>query len=325
MNNKTKHIPVLLNEVIELLAPQTGGIYVDATLGGGGHFERMIETAGDNAKTTFIGFDHDKKAIQRVQDQLKLKFGREFTKIRENIYELVTDKDRILLINSNFENISKELDLIGIDKVDGIVADLGTSQDQLEDTERGFSFIESGPLDMRMDNRLGVKASDLLKVLSKQELFKLFNNLADLGQEGRQIVDAIVSTREEKEIETTDDLRKIINRAVPLKSVGSRTEGIGNKRNLEARVFQALRIAVNHELFSLQQFLPQAYETLSSSGKLIIISFHSGEDRIVKHYFKDLINQKKADYLEKLLIPSPSEIRLNTRSSSAKLRAVIKK
>lgn len=327
MNKVTRHVPVLLKEVLSTISPKAGGVYVDATLGGGGHFFSLLNAIPENTnpRSVYIGFDHDESAVRRIIRQIEVDFKERFTNTRENVYELTTPSKRILLINKNFETLSEELALSKIYKVDGIIADLGTSQDQLDDLTRGFSFLETGSLDMRMDSKLQIKASDLLKILTRQELIKLFNNLADIkGKEGEWIVEEIMKAREHGDIKTTDELKKIITRAVPLKSVGSRTKGIRNRRNLEARVFQALRIAVNHELDSLQQFLPQAFETLEAFGVLVVISFHSGEDRIVKHYVRSLVEQEVADYVHKLVRPSISEIKYNAKSSSARLRAIRK-
>ena len=307
---QTKHVPVMLEEAIDLMDPKEGGVYVDSTLGGGGHFLKLIERA---KKGIFIGIDQDQEAIDRVASQLD---------------QQKSEHQKVILKQSNFENIAEILKEAGVKKVDAILADLGTSQDQLEAEGRGFSFLLDEPLDMRMDMSTTVTAADLLNGLSRRELIELFNKLADLYGISNKLVEKIVTVRQERPILTTKQLTDLIRQAVQkstrTNSVGSlmKTPKYGDK--LEARVFQALRIAVNHELYSLKQFLPKAFETLDANGKLVVISFHSGEDRIVKDFFKEKVNQKQAIFIEKLLLPGADEIVANQRSSSAKLRVIQK-
>ncbi|KKQ34558.1 MAG: Ribosomal RNA small subunit methyltransferase H 1 [candidate division WS6 bacterium GW2011_GWA2_37_6] len=352
----TKHIPVLKKEVMELIKQRPGGVLVDATLGGAGHFTAIVEEflKGDRSsengdqgkqslKTTFIGIDQDEKATNRFANYLE-KTGnwQQENKEKDECTRRFLHKEQnveINLINENFENLDSILKNLGVRKTDFVLADLGTSQDQLEEEGRGFSFLRDEPLDMRMDKKLQVTAADLINGLSKKELIELFNKLADLQSVSFKLVKQIVEHRKYEPILTTKQLVELIRQAVHghtarFKSVGSlasegssktylsKTPKYGDK--LEARVFQTLRIAVNHELGSLRRFLPKAFETLNANGKLVIISFHSGEDRIVKDYFRDKVNKQKAEQLEKLLLPSAVEIQENKRSSSARLRAIQK-
>jgi len=291
---KSKHIPVLSKEVTAIIQPKKGGVYVDATLGGGGHLKMLIDNLeGKSRKVTkFIALDQDEEAIERFVDPDK-----------ENI--------EIQLFNENFEDLKKVLEKAKIKKIDGILADLGTSQDQIEGKARGFSFQRDEPLDMRMDKDAKVTAADLVNGLNAQELINLFTRLSDLGDVARKLAKGIIKEREKQPILTTKQLVNVIHQAV-------------HRAQLEARVFQALRIAVNHELDSLRHFLPQAFETLDAKGKFVVISFHSGEDRLVKKYFKELVREKKAKYLAELISPSSEEIIKNSRSSSAKLRSIEK-
>ncbi len=317
---KTKHISVLKHEIIKYLNVKDGGVYIDATLGGGGHFvqiiEKLIETDTD---TKLIGLDQDRSAIERTVLMLEEKYDLKF----ENYSKAIIGKLEIILVNENFENLERILDELKIAKVDGIIADLGTSQDQIEDETRGFSYRFDSVLDMRMSENLKVKASDLINVLEKKEMMKLFTNLGDFNfKEATVLTNLIIKRRNIKPVEMTSELVEIINQAVHSLSIGSRTRQ--KKGNLEARVFQALRIAVNHEYHALKQFLPQAFEALKAQGRLAIISFHSGEDRIVKNYTKSLINTKRARYVKELIRPDVIELKRNPRSESAKLRIIEK-
>ncbi|MBD3280168.1 16S rRNA (cytosine(1402)-N(4))-methyltransferase RsmH [Candidatus Dojkabacteria bacterium] len=308
---KTKHISVLPKEVLEYLKPEAGEVIVDATLGGGGHFEAMIiEVLKQNSsqKTAFVGIDKDEKAIERYRENSEL-------------LKQLEDDDliEIHLIHSSFSELEGVLENLQFKKVDKILADLGTSQDQLEDQERGFSIKGDAKLDMRMDANSRVTAADLLNGLTEKELVKLFNELADLRGFSRRFVRKIIQYRKKQPILTTKELKKLIYQALSAQNRrGSRTS------SLEARVFQALRIAVNQELYSLTRFLPQAFEALSFEGRLGVISFHSGEDRIVKNFFRERKKVGEATVIDKLIEPSESEIAANSRSSSAKMRVLRK-
>lgn len=318
--NKTKHIPVLKAEINELINPELVNVYVDLTLGGGGHFLSLLNRIDDDKPRILVGVDQDQAAIERMKERLEGKLGLKFQD--NGVLKTTIDQTQIILINSNFENLADILEKLEISDVSTILVDLGTSQDQIEDEERGFSFMKEAPLDMRMSEGLAVKASDLINGLTKSELVKLFNKLSDFSlNQARKLANAIVERRKQSPIQTTFELKRIINQVMLSKRIGSRQ---GKHRNYEARVFQALRIAVNHELHALQQLLPQAFEALEAGGRLIVISFHSGEDRIVKHYFKNISKEGKARFIEKLLKPTPGEIAQNPRSSSSKLRAIEK-
>lgn len=309
-NKQTKHIPVLLKESINSLDVKPGGTYIDATLGGAGHTNEILNRMKDEG--TLIVFDQDQKAVKRFEADLKL-----------NNYKNSSDtkwekgKQTVFVINKNFSKIDEVVVEVDVEKVDGVLADIGMSSDQLSDNKKGFSFLEDGELDMRMNEDLQVKASDLLNVLYVGELEKLFKNLSDISF-AKDLAKEVVKQREIQPFELTSDLRNLVQKIVPFHV---RT---GANKNPEAKVFQALRIAVNDELSSLRSFLPLAFETLNLRGRLSIITFHSGEDRIVKNIFRDLVNNGKAKYVHKFIRPSEEELRKNTKSRSSKLRAIEK-
>lgn len=288
------HIPVLLNEVIELLDITPGGKYIDATLGGGGHSFTILELGGE-----VLGLDVDQEALNYVADKVKS----EESKIKNN---------EPVLVRGNFKDIEKIAREHGFDNVSGIVFDLGVSSHQFDTPERGFSFQKEGPLDMRMDKDLKLEATYLVNILSKGELYELFSKL---GEErfSKAISNSIVRARRIKPIITTTQLGEIIDRSVP-----------GNiKREAQARIFQALRIAVNDELNSLKIALPGAYNLLENGGKIAVISFHSLEDRIVKNQFAQWEKKGQGKILtKKPIAPSLEEIEKNKRSRSAKLRVI---
>ena len=283
------HVSVLLKETIEGLRVGEGKRYIDATLGGGGHAEKILELGG-----IVLGIDVDQEAIEHVQDRIK------------NYEPRI--KEKLTLARGNFRNIDKIAHSQGFDKVSGIMFDLGVSSHQLGAGGRGFSFQKEGPLDMRMDSELGVRAMDLIKILTKGELYEIFTKF---GEENRAwaISERIVSARKMKPIETTKDLVDVIG--------GKRFGAI----HAATKVFQALRIAVNDELGSLEEVLPKAIRLLEKNGRLAIISFHSLEDRIVKRSFLNFENMKLGKIItEKPIVPSQEEIEKNRRSRSAKLR-----
>lgn len=321
---KSIHKPVLLKESIEFLDVKSG-IYVDCTLGGGGHALEIVKKF-QKSKGTVIGFDTDNEAIKTFESYLLKnswdKTGSFFKK----------GKVKIVLINENFEKLIIKLNELKVDKVDGIVVDLGISSDQIEDSIRGFSYMKEGPLDMRMDKRLNVTAADLVNGLYKKELMNLFWEQDE--RHAKSIAQRIVEERKKRPIKTTLHLVKIIKKALPFKKEGR--NNISNKaKNCQLsrqgriywikpamRVFQALRIAVNSELSSLRKMLPQALDTLAAGKNIVIISFHSGEDRIVKRFFKEQSGLGKVKILTKRPVsPSSKEIYKNSRARSAKLRA----
>ncbi|MDO8461152.1 MAG: 16S rRNA (cytosine(1402)-N(4))-methyltransferase RsmH [bacterium] len=294
MNNF--HTPVLLKEVIEYLEVQRGKKYIDATMGGGGHAVEILERGG-----RVLGIDCDQEAIDYAGEKLKVKSSK-----------LKVNKD-LVLAKGNFRDIDKIARLNGFEKVSGILFDLGVSSYQLETSERGFSFQKEGPLDMRMDKDLGVRAADLINALSKKELYELFTKM---GEErfARPISNNIIRARRVKKIETTRELASIIEK------IGGATSAFA-KASADKRVFQALRIAVNDELNNLQEALPKAINLLGDKGRIAVISFHSLEDRIVKDSFKRFQKQGKGTILtKKPVIAGNSEVQSNIRARSAKLR-----
>ncbi len=310
----SKHIPVLLHKVVEYLAPQPGGVYLDATLGGGGYTFELLKRSGERGRV--LAIDADPAAIQRVLRSPEMKIF----------------SGRLTAVNDNFSDLGRIATRENFSEIDGAVFDLGLSSDELADPERGFAFQIDGHLDMRFDFEKGKNASDLLMKADGRDLEKIFR---EYGEEryARRIAGAIVSRRSEKPIERTGDLAEIVRTALPASA--RRYE-----RNTLARVFQALRIAVNDELENLSKALPQAFELLRPGGRLAVVSFHSLEDRIVKRYFKNLAHAcvcppefpecqcGKSDVARiltrKPVIPDEGEIIANPRSASAKLRVAEK-
>jgi len=283
------HQPVLLNEAIKLLNIKKERKYIDATVGGGGHAEAVLKTGG-----RVLGIDWDPEAVRYAKEYLKKACPDTSWKIARG----------------NFANLEEIANKEGFGKVSGILFDLGVSSYQLKTSERGFSFQKDASLDMRMDPRLAITAADLLKVLSKKQLNVLFTRFAQ-EKRARAIADAIVRARRIKPIETTKELVDLV------------TSVYGGKRKIRAihpatKVFLALRIVVNSELENLKVVLSQALDLLKPNGRLVVISFHESEDRIVKRFLK---NEKKIQILtKKPITPSEEEIRINPRSRSAKLR-----
>jgi 16S rRNA (cytosine1402-N4)-methyltransferase len=272
-----KHISVFKNKVSQQLDVKPDGTYVDLTLGAGGH-------AGDILKQlksgTLVAFDMDKLAIANFQS-----------------VAAKASKATVHLVNRNFSELHVVLAELGLAGVDGIVADLGWSSDQLGGIP-GLSYQEEEELDMRFDQTLSVKAKDLLNGLHKKELLVMFDRYADIrGAVARKLADAIIEIRNRKPFENTSDLKRLIE----------------NSGNLPARVFQALRIAVNSELSSLQSMLPQAWSALVPGGTLIVITFHSGEERVVKEVMGNIQAGVKP------VRPDVDELRENIRAHSAKL------
>lgn len=303
------HYSVLLNETIENLNIKPDGIYVDGTLGGGGHSYQVASRLGEGGR--LIGIDQDKDAIKAASARLA-EFG-----------------DKITIIRSNYSNMKEELHRIGIDKVDGIVLDLGVSSFQLDTPERGFTYREAdAPLDMRMDDRQSLTAKDIVNEYSEMELFRI---IRDFGEDkfAKNIAKHIVAAREKKPIETAGELTDIIRAAIPMKV--QVTGGHPAKRT-----FQAIRIELNKELEVLQNNLDDMIELLNPGGRICIITFHSLEDRIVKTIFKKNENPctcpihfpvcvcgkvSKGNVVgRKPILPSEEELEVNSRSKSAKLR-----
>jgi len=290
MNNY--HESVLLSETVDYLDVQKGAWYVDGTLGGGGHTWEILRRGGK-----VLGIDQDEDALLYVR------------KFRIENSEYKIDED-IKLVRGNFAQLEEIVKESGIKNIAGVVLDFGVSSHQFDSPERGFSF-QNGPLDMRMDNRLGVTAKDLVHALSKEELTRLFERY---GEErfAKVIASTIVEKREKQEINTTEDLVRIITSVIYPKK---------GKAHPATRVFQALRIAVNDELHSIEDVLPQGVNIVRTSGRIVTITFHSLEDRIVKSAFLQFEQEGKGKIItKKPIIPSNEEIERNPRSRSAKLR-----
>lgn len=306
MTIKFAHIPVLLNESINYLSPRPGQIFIDCTLGGGGHALKIAAIIGSQGK--LIGIDQDEQAITAAQKTLQ-KFS-----------------NRIIFINDNFRHLTEILKKFKIAKVDGILLDLGVSSYQLENPDRGFSFRQdnhnlSAKLDMRMDINQNFSAYNIINEYSEKELSDL---LFKLGEEpfSRSIARKIVQARQIKPIVTTNDLLDIIKSATPPKYRYSRQHG-----HYASKVFRAIRMEVNEELTVIKEVIPQAIAHLNPGGRLVIITFHSLEDRLVKHTFRDLANQENPPVkllTKKAIKPTPEEISKNPKSESAKLRAIEK-
>ncbi|MEA3356212.1 MAG: 16S rRNA (cytosine(1402)-N(4))-methyltransferase RsmH [Candidatus Bipolaricaulota bacterium] len=307
----TVHQPVLTAEVLQLLDPRPGGIYVDGTVGLGGHTQALIE-AGPGIRV--IGIDRDKKALKLAAERL------------------IPFADQVRLIHGNYRDIGVLLSQLKIVQIDGLLIDLGVSSLQLETPPRGFSFRKQGPLDMRMDPSQGITAGYLVNNSTQEKLTTILNSY---GEErfARRIARSIVAERAKGPIETTGELAQIVRGAIPRRFQQKRIDPA-------TRTFQALRIAVNHELEDLQTGLPAGFDLLAPGGTMAVISFHSLEDRIVKHFFRDRAHPPtpppeiplppdkrpaEATILTRRPIrPSPGEVARNPRSRSAKLRAARK-
>ena len=303
------HYSVLLNETIENLNIKPDGIYVDGTLGGGGHAYQVASRLSEKGR--LIGIDQDADAIAAAGERLK-EFG-----------------DKITIIRSNYANMKEELHRIGVEKVDGIVLDLGISSFQLDTPERGFTYRdENAPLDMRMDDRQSLTAKDIVNGYSEMDLYRI---IRDYGEDkfAKNIAKHIVQERAKKPIETTGELTEIIRASIPMKVLV--TGGHPAKRT-----FQAIRIELNKELEVLQNNLDDMIDLLNPGGRICIITFHSLEDRIVKTNFKRNENpctcpsdfpvcvcgkkSKGKVVTRKPILPSEEELEVNSRSKSAKLR-----
>ncbi|MBX6379751.1 MAG: 16S rRNA (cytosine(1402)-N(4))-methyltransferase RsmH [Thermoflavifilum aggregans] len=296
---KGHHEPVMVQEVLEGLNIRENGVYVDATYGGGGHTRAILSKLGNGGRV--IAFDQD-----------------------ESVREHVLQDQRLVFVPENFIYLKQFLRYYHAVPVDGILADLGVSSFQLDTPERGFSLRYDAPLDMRMDRRREQTAADLLQEVSEAELHRILEMYGEV-RNARTVARVIVQARGRKPIQTTGELVQLLEPLVR-----------GNRHQYLARVFQALRIAVNDELHALESFLQQAAEVLRPGGRLVVISFHSLEDRIVKQFMKgELTRQAQASVLterqtmfrlitRKPLQPTPAEVERNPRSSSARLRVAEK-
>ena len=290
MESDAGHVPVLLEETLELLAVRSGGLWVDGTLGLGGHAEAVLRATAPDGR--LVGFDRDPEALERARARL-LPFGA-----------------RVRLEHADYREIPERL---GDERASGILLDLGVSSLQLDDAERGFSFQREGPLDMRMDRSRRGTASELVNRMRESELADLIH---ELGEEpfSRRIARAIVRAREQAPIETTTRLAEIVRRAAPR----SRRPGF----HPATRTFQALRIRVNRELEGLGEAIERAASCLRSGGRIVVIAFHSLEDRAAKHAFRALAGRGFSLLTRKPLRPGEAELRKNPRARSARLRAL---
>lgn len=307
----TIHRTVLLEELIEKLEIKEGETYFDATLGGGGHAKEILQRLG--RKGRLIALDFNKEAVNEFRNYLR---GEGFEERKEEVKYLIKGELRVYLEVNNFKNIDKVLKKNNIKNLNGVIADLGLSTDQIYGIE-GVSYLGEMKLDMRLQEGLAYTASDLLNGLFKNELIELFTKLADI-KFADKLANEIVKERKIRPFTTTTQLKHLIQKIVPLR------ERKGTNKNPEAKVFQALRIAVNDELSSLRAFLPLALGALVSGGRLAVISFHSGEDRIVKHFIKENLAQEKVRVIDKMVTPTKSEVLNNKRSESAKMRVIEK-
>lgn len=302
-----KHIPVMLNEVIDGLNIKKNGIYIDCTIGGGGHSYEIAKRLDSNGH--LYGFDRDENAVNASSERL-------------------SDFSNVTIIRANFKEAKEILEKQLIFKVDGILIDLGVSSHQIDEGERGFSFVHNGRLDMRMDRRQKLTAYDIINKYSRDELKRIFY---EYGEEEftKPIVENILKAREKKSIETTFELKEIIENSMPKKVVYSR--GGASKK-----VFQALRIEVNGELEGLKETISEFIDMLNPGGRIAILTFHSLEDRIVKTIFKEkaidcicppktpicICGHKAEGKLvnRKPILATKEELEINSRSSCAKLR-----
>ena len=302
------HKSVLLNETIDALQIKPDGIYVDGTLGGGGHSYEICKRLSDKGR--LIGIDQDAAAIEAATERLG-----EF-------------KDRVTIIRSNYCEMKRQLNSIGVTAVDGIILDLGVSSYQLDTAERGFTYREVVPLDMRMDQRQARTAKDIVNDYSEMELYRI---IRDYGEDkfAKNIAKHIVQARQEKPLETTGELIQAIKAAIPMK-----VRAVGG--HPAKKTFQAIRIELNNELGVLKDSLDDMVDLLNDKGRLCIITFHSLEDRIVKNHFRTSENpcicpkefpvcvcgriSKGKVITRKPILPGEEELEENSRSKSAKLR-----
>ena len=302
------HKSVLLNETIDALKIKPDGIYVDGTLGGGGHSYEICKRLSDKGR--LIGIDQDAAAIESASERLG-----EF-------------KDRVTIIRSNYCEMKKQLNSIGVTSVDGIILDLGVSSYQLDTAERGFTYREDVPLDMRMDQRQARTAKDIVNEYSEMELYRI---IRDYGEDkfAKNIAKHIVQARQERPLETTGELIQAIKAAIPMK-----VRAVGG--HPAKKTFQAIRIELNNELGVLRDSLDDMIDLLNDEGRLCIITFHSLEDRIVKNHFRTSEHpcicpkefpvcvcgriSKGKVVTRKPILPGEEELEENSRSKSAKLR-----
>jgi 16S rRNA (cytosine1402-N4)-methyltransferase len=309
---QTQHVPVLLEEVLQFLQPTSGGVYIDGTLGGGGHTEAILERSAPDGRV--LGIDMDAQALARVQERLA-----------ESV-----KNGRLLLKHGNFAELTRIVDEVGCVSIQGILLDLGFSSDQMDNPARGFSFSADGPLDMRLDQSQNVSAADLVNSASEQELADIFWRYGEEAR-SRQIARRIVRERAKGALVRTGQLAELAAAGVPYRQ---------GALHPATKTFQALRIAVNSELERLETALPQIVDVLGArgaGGRMVIIAFHSLEDRLVKEFMRreatDCLCPPRVPVCRcghkarirlltaKPVVPTPQEIAANPRARSAKLRA----
>jgi len=301
MDKQTYHVPVLFHESIEAMKLNEGNVFVDVTYGGGGHSKEILKNISDDS--FLVAFDQDDDALDNIVDDEKLVF-----------------------VNANFRFLKNFLKYHELDEVDAILADLGVSSHQFDEAERGFSIRSTGQLDMRMNQNADLTAFKVVNKYTDKELYRVFNSYADLKNVGK-VVPTIITARRQKAIETTADLVDLMEPLVK-----------GKKQNqFLAQIFQAIRIEVNDEMGALEDMLEQAAQVLKPGGRLVVISYHSIEDRLVKNFirsgkFDGKVEQDMFGNVEKPLsavnrkpiIPTPDENVRNTRARSAKMRVATK-
>ena len=298
---ETYHVPVLLNESIDGLAIKSDGVYVDVTFGGGGHSKEILRRLGE--KGHLYSFDQDPDAEKNI-----------------------VDDNRFTFVRSNFRYLKNWMRYYGVDHIDGLLADLGVSSHHFDDETRGFSFRFDAPLDMRMNKRAGTTAAEILNNYDEEQLADILYIYGEL-KNARKIASTIVKTRNEKKIETTGDLMNVTERLFQRE----------REKKEMAKMFQALRIEVNHEMDALKEMLNGAMDMLCEGGRLSVITYHSLEDRIVKNMMKagNVEGKIKQDFFgrieapfrlvnNKVIVPSDEEQQQNPRSRSAKLRVAEK-
>jgi len=296
---QVKHIPVLLEPVMEWLAPRSGGVYCDCTLGFGGHSEEILKRSAPDGR--LIGLDRDPAALEFARQRLA-PFG-----------------DRVTFVHAPFSDLTQALDRLGIPVVDGCIADLGVSSVQLDQAARGFSFRREGPLDMRMDTTRGATAEEVLKRLDAAALEQIIRDLSE-DRFARSISRSVMKARDAGELTSTTALAAAVARGVPRRE---------HHKDPATRTFQALRMVVNDELGQLEDFLATAPTRLAIGGRIVVLTFHSLEDRMVKRKFKALADEhvrSKDDpalhiLTKRVVIADEEERMANPRSRSAKLRA----
>ncbi len=289
-----EHVPVMSAEVVTALAPERGGVFVDCTLGLGGHAAAVLAAGA----TRVIGIDRDEEALTIARERLARWPG------------------QVDFVHADFRELDEALDARGLPRVDGIVADLGVSSLQFDGAGRGFSFQRDEPLDMRMDRSTGPTAADLIADLPEEELADVIYRY---GEErfSRRIARVLVEARRAGPVATTGQLAALVRRAVPRKGY--------SPIHPATRTFQALRIAVNRELDGLDRFVEQACARLAPRGRLVVIAFHSLEDRVIKHTLRGLVDDGSRSLrllARKAARPSEPEVEMNPRARSARLRAV---